>query len=321
MKKILLLSAMAAVFLLGCKKEHSTQGSAAQKKYPVTFNMTDFTQTISSVSGKQQVNGLKVDSATANVAAYTTVLHLTIFNSAGTMIRQFRQLAGVSNYGTIVDSLANGTYTVVVDAGQNFLELPATNVNSTLTLSNSKIFYDTRDNGGTPTSVRVYDGLWSDTFFDKFQIVVNNAAISQSVTLHRIVSKLEVDFNDVIPANAARVDMFLNKENFEYGFATETPQLADTITSHFTIPDSVKGTANYKFCQLVLNTTTPFSVSLTAYDNANHIIATHAVSNVTCVANQRTILTGSFSNTVINNNKGFSISIDPNWDTPSTIHY
>ncbi|MFB9844770.1 hypothetical protein [Mucilaginibacter ginsenosidivorans] len=321
MKKTLLLSAMAAVFLFGCKKDHTSPGTTAQKKYPVTFNMKDFTQTISSVSGKQQVNSLKVDSATANVAAYTTVLHLTIFNSGGSMIREFRQLAGVANYGIIVDSLANGTYTVVVDAGQNFLELPATYGNATLSLTNAKLFYDTRDNGGTPVSVRVWDGLWSDTFFDKFQLTVNNGAVSQNVTLHRIVGKLEVDFNDVIPTNAARVDMFLNKEDFEYGFATASPQLADTITTHFVIPDSVKGTSNYKFSQIVLNTTTPFSVSLTAYDNANHVIATHAVSNVTCTVNQRTILSGNFSNTVNNNNNGFSISVDPNWSTPSTVHY
>jgi len=321
MKKTLLLSALVAVIFFGCKKDHTTPGTTAQKKYPVTFNMSDFTQTISSTSGKQQINSLKADAATANIAAYATVLHLTVFNSAGALVRQYRQLAGVSNYGIIVDSLTAGTYTVVADAGQNFLDLPWTYGNTALTLGTAKIFYDTRDNGGTPTSFRVYDGLWSDTFFSKFQITIANAGVDQTVNLTRIVSKLEVDFKDVIPPAAARVDMFVNKEYFEYGFANASPQLADTITSHFIIPDSVKGTSNYKFSQLVLNTTTPFNVSLTAYDSANHIIATHAVSNVSCTKNQRTILTGNFSNAINNNNKGFSITVDPNWGAPTVVHY
>ena len=321
MKKTLLLSAMATVFLFGCKKDHTTPGTTAQKKYPVTFNMSDFTQTISSLNGTRQINSLKTNAATANIAAYATQLHLTVFDAAGSLIRQYRQLAGVSNYGIIVDSLAAGTYTIVVDAGQNFLDLPSTYGNSTLTLSTAKMFYDTRDNGGKPTSLRVYDGLWSDTFFSKFQITVADAAVNQNVNLTRIVSKLEVDFNDVIPANATRVDMFVNKEYFEYGFGTASPQLADTITTRFIVPDSVKGKSNYKITQLLLNTTTPFSVSLTAYDNTNKVIATHAVSNVTCTKNQRTILTGNFSNAVTNNNKGFSITVDPNWGAPTVVHY
>jgi len=150
-------------------------------------------------------------------------------------------------------------------------------------------------------------------------MTVINSAVNQDVTLTRIVGKLEVDFNDVIPANAARVDMFLNKEDFTYLPGTMTVGTPDTVTTHFTVPDSVKGTSNYKFSQIVLNTFTPFSVTLTAYDSANHVISTHAVSNVSCQQNKRTVLSGNFSNS--STPPGFSITLNPAWDTPTVVHY
>lgn len=325
MKKILLLSAMAAVFLFGCKKEHSTPGSTAQKKYPVTFNMTDFTQTISSVSGKQQVNSLKTDAATANIAAYTKVLYLIIYNSSGNMVRRLEQASTVSNYGVIADSLAAGTYTIVVAAGQSALKSNAGAPNggkpSSTTLGDGVLYYldPTATNVGVAT--RYAEGTWSDTFFDKFQLTVTSGPVNQTVNLTRIVSKLEVDFNDIIPSNAASVDLFLSKESFQYALGSASPVITDTITTHFAVPDSVKGTSNYRFSQLVLNTTAPFSVTLVAHDASHNILATHVISSVTCQANKRTILSGNFSNQAPNNNNGFSVSLDPNWGTQNTVHY
>lgn len=326
MKKNLLLSAMAAVFLFGCKKDHSTPGSAAQKKYPVTFNMTDFTQTISSVSGKQQVNNLKADAATANIAAYTKVLYLIIYNSSGNMVRRLEQVSTVPNYGVIADSLAAGTYTVIIAAGQSALKSNAGSPNggkpSFTTLSDGVLYYldPTATNVGVTT--RYFEGTWNDTFFNKFQFTVTNGPVNQTVNLSRIVSKLEVDFNDVIPSNAASVDLFLSKENFQYALGTASPIIADTITTHFSVPDSVKGTSNYTFSQLVLNTATQFNVTLRAYDAAHHLLATHEIPNVSCQVNKRTILSGNFSNQgVNNNNNGFSVSLDPNWGAPITVHY
>jgi len=327
MKKILLLSAMAAVFLFGCKKDHTSPGTTAQKKYPVTFNMTDFTQTISSVSGKQQVNSLKVDSATANVAAYTTVLHLTIFDANGNVVKKLEQNSNVANYGVVSDSLAAGTYTVTVDAGQSLLKLnvghPSSGLPTYATLATGVIYYlaPGQNGAGVNGASRINMGPWSDTFYGKLQFTVTNSPVDRPINMTRIVSKLEVDFNDVIPQNAARVDLFMSRDDFEYFIGSGSPALPDTITTRYIVPASVKGTSTYKISQLVLNTTTPFIVTLTAYDSANDIIAQHAVSNVTCQPNKRTILSGSFSNQAVNNNNGFTVSLDPSWGSPTTVRY
>jgi hypothetical protein len=322
MKKTLLFMTMASFFLFSCKREKSNDTKPSPKTYKVTFNVSDFTQTIlNSVSGKQQVNSLKVDSATNNIAAYTSVLDLCIFDSQGNLVRKLQQAAGAANYGVVADSLAAGTYTVVVDAGQSLLKLSVGEVSTGLPLhpglTTGILYYRSSVPGGRPAN----EGPWFDTFYKKFQLTVVDSPINQNVILDRIVGKLEVDFNDVIPQSAARVDMLVRKENFEFGINNGLPQTVntDTVTFHFPIPASAKGTSNYKISQIILNTGVPFNVTLTAYDNTNKVIALHSVQNVSCQVNKRTILTGNFSNTSPDNS--LNVSLNSDWGTPTTIHY
>lgn len=313
MRKTLLLAVVSALFLFSCKKEHSPQVKPAQKMYKVTFDMASgFTQTIKSNSaGKQQTNSLQLDTVTTNLAAYTSIIRLVIIDSHGTIVRSLLQDAStVSNFGVIVDSLAAGTYSVLAVAGQANLRA---------------------DDGGLP-QVGAYPNVyyylpqrlqnaWGDTFCSAFQLTVTNGAVNQTVALKRIVAKLEVDFNDVIPANASRLDIQLHDENFVYYPARDTTGRPDTLTYHLTIPNSVKGTNTYKVSEIVLNTSTPFNVILTAYDSSNAVIATHTITNVTCTKNQRTILTGNFSNTPTNNGQQFNVNVDPSWTSQNTVHY
>jgi Fimbrillin-A associated anchor proteins Mfa1 and Mfa2 len=311
MRKVLLLSAVAAMFLFSCKKEHNAPVKPGPKMYKVTFNMaSQFTQTTNALKiAKQHTNSLVLDTATTNIAAYASVIQLGIFDSGGNLIRKVVQnAADVSNFGVIVDSLATGTYTVIAVAGQTGVTLAFNNP-----VEEKEAVYYTNPGGQFLP--------WSDTFYDKFQLTITNGPANQNVALTRIVGKLEVDFNDVIPANASRLDIELNKEDFLYFTATGLPGQADTLTYHLTVPDSVKGTSNYKVSELVLNTATPFSVIITAYDASNTVIATHTVTNVTCTKNQRTILTGNFSNAPTNTGTNFNVTVNPSWSAPNIIHY
>lgn len=311
MRKTLLLAVVTALFLFSCKKEHTPPVKPAQKMYKVTFDMASgFSQTIQSLNkGKQQVNSLQLDTATANIAAYASVIQLGVFDGSGNFVRKIQQTAGkVSNFGVIVDSLAAGTYTVIAVAGQTGVTL---DWNQTIQ-QNGDVYYTTSARPFSP---------WGDTFYDKFQLTVSNGPVNQSVALTRIVSKVEIDFNDVIPANASRLDILLNKEDFVYLTNTGAVTQPDTVTYHVTIPAAAKGTNTYKVSEIVLNTATPFSVLLTAYDSGNNVIATHTITNVTCTANQRTILTGNFSNSQSNSGTQFNINVDPSWNSPNIIHY
>jgi hypothetical protein len=313
MRKTLLVAVVSALFLFSCKKEHSPQVKPAQKMYKVTFDMASgFTQTINSLKeGKQQTNALQLDTATSNIAAYASVIQLGIFDGSGNFVRKIQQTAGhVSNFGVIVDSLATGTYTVIAVAGQTGVTL---DWNNTIQ-AGGDVYYTTAARPFSP---------WGDTFYDKFQLTITNGPVNQTVALTRIVSKVEIDFNDVIPANASRLEVEINQDDFLYLTSNGTPSQPDTVTYHLTIPNSAKGTNTYKVSEIVLNTATPFNVLLTAYDSNNNVIATHTVIDVTCTANQRTILTGNFSNSSTNNNTGtqFNVSVDPSWNSPTIIHY
>jgi hypothetical protein len=278
--------------------------------YKVTFDMASgFKQTIQSLNkGKQQTNGLQLDTVTTNIAAYASVIRLTIFDSKGNAVRNLLQdAANVSNFGVIVDSLAAGTYSVLIAAGQSNMRTDGGGILST------GIYYY------TPQRLQT---SWGDTFYSKFQLTITSGAVNQNVMLARIVGKLEVDFNDVIPANASRLDIRLNDEDFMYDPSTDTPIRPDTLTYHLIIPDSVKGTNTYKVSEIVLNTTSAFNVVLTAYDNSNAVIATHNIPGVTCTKNQRTILTGNFANgTTTNMGTQFNVSVDPSWTSQNVIHY
>lgn len=325
MKTALLFMTMAFFFLFSCKMEKSNEVKPVQKNYKVTFSVSNFKQSISNaINGKTQVNGLRVDSSTTNMESYATVLHLCIFDNQGKLIRKLEQVPGVSNYGIISDSLTAGTYTVVADAGQNQLKLavgPQDDQHTDFHKQNLQLadgyLYSyspkTSHNGANN------EGVWYDTFYKKFQLIVTNAPIDQPITLERVVGKLEVNFNSVIPQNAARVDMLIRNEFFEYNIGSAQPVGTDSLTTSFVVPDSVKGTANFKFSQIILNTTVPFNITLTAYDSSNKIISAHAANNVSCQVNKRTILTGSFSNGSSGN--GLSISTNSEWGVPTTIHY
>jgi len=313
MRKTLLLAVVTALFLFSCKKEHTPPVKPAQKMYKVTFDMASgFSQTIQSLNkGKQQVNSLQLDTATTNIAAYASVIRLTVFDSNGAVVRDLLQDAvDVSNFGVVVDSLPAGTYNVLAAAGQTNLRIDGGGVIPTGVYPD--IYYY------IPQKLR---NAWGDTFYAKLQFTVTNGPVNQNLALVRIVGKLEVDFNDVIPANASRLDIHVNDEDFVYDPNSDSPGKPDTLTYHLTIPASVKGTNTYKVSEIVLNTTTPFNVVLTAYDSSNAVIATHNIPNVTCTKNQRTILTGNFANPSTNSGTQFNINVDPSWTSQNTIHY
>jgi hypothetical protein len=306
-KALLLIPALAGLAFFSCKKEGkapTTNGSP--KLYKVTFRASsDFSTTINS-AGKKQVNSLAVNADTVGIGSYTTVFHIRIVDSRNVSVRQILQNSNIeSNYGSIVDSLPAGTYTVIMAAGQNGLQMVTGGGQTVLSYQGQTLL----------------NGIWGDTFEKTFQLTVTNGPVNQNVVLNRIVAKLEADFTDAIPANASRVTMNINQDYFNYNVNGGQLAAPDTVTYSFPVPASAIGTKTFSISHVVLNTTTPFSVILTAYDSSNKVIATHLVTNVTCHDNQRTILTGNFSNQSGNTNPGFSITLDPNWGTPTVVHY
>jgi hypothetical protein len=309
MKKVLLYLAVAAFFLSSCKKDssHNEGGSTPGKKYAVNFSVSGFTQTItggdsSSLATKGTHNALAIGPRNLSLASSASILYYYVYNSSGALVSSLTQLSSNPNFGTIQDTLAAGTYTVVMAAGQTHFVSDQTNQYSTATLTYI---------GKLPG----YPAEWSDSFSKVFTVTISNQAISQSVQLARMVGAVQLDIKDAIPSNVYSLQM-----QFEYDYSTyaiSTGQITDQTAFPYTdtIPTSARGTTNFKTTAIVLNTSTPMEVIITAYDNTNKVIATTSVTNVNCYKNTTTVLSGK----LFTSNVNWGVSVNNTWD-PTTIN-
>jgi hypothetical protein len=191
MKKTLLLAVLPALFLFSCKKEHS-KSIQTGKKYPVLFNVTNFTTKQSTFGVRHGAHSL-ADTVNAGGAGID-ILYYAVYNGGmGVHGRIVMQDSSMANFGTVTDSLPPGQYQVVFIGGKKGL---------------------TEVYGGRTAADRFSypDNKWQDTFWDEFNITVGNDGISQNVTLARIVGKLELDITDNIPANADSIVLAVDTE-------------------------------------------------------------------------------------------------------------
>jgi len=89
-----------------------------------------------------------------------------------------------------------------------------------------------------------------------------------------------------------------------YGFESK-----DSVTE---IPSSAIGTTNYTASVYMLNTDTPFTVTIICYDANNVNIGQAIVPGVTLQKNTQTILTGKLFGT----GTGLDLNINPVWGAP-----
>ena len=316
MKKAIYLLIVLCLFVFSCKKEHSSQPD--NKLYKVTFNVSGFTQgtTVFSAKGNsnRKIDALQIDALSDNV----TNLVYAVFDASGNFVHNIYQNSSTAtNFGTITDNLAAGTYTIVFVAGQDLLYGYGTYEDPTdpsaalfSTLSSAQIFYKNYDGDDL--------GDFQDTFYKKLSLTVSTTSTSQAITLDRINGELELYIKDALPANAASIE-FSTVASLEYSIATSSP-LAPlsgySLNAESNIPADSAGVSNYNFSAIVLNTTQSFTVNIYCYDVNGNVIAQRIVDNVSCQVNKKTILTGSLFGGPTGGSitGGFSISIDTAWN-------
>ena len=307
MKKIFYVAAIAFLFF-SCKKDHKQPGNTT-KLYDVKFNVTGFSQSISSVN--ISTNGLKTNTAPSS-PGYLTDLYYLVYDANGKIVTEVDMKSDSSSFGTLSDKLAAGTYSFFFIGSHGKLAL-----GPDIGYSNN-FFYD--DGSSTPR------GNWDDTFFKSLKLTVSSAGINQAITLNRIVGELQVTLLDNVPASAAKLKLDIDSEIATYRYypiTTDTtyaytdPTGGNTIKSSvtYTIPTAAIGTSNFSVYDILLNTYKPFSVTITCLDASNNVIATKTVSNVRCQKNTRTILSGD----LFGSETGFGVALNNQWDP--TINY
>jgi hypothetical protein len=293
MKRITVLTLSAFLFLFSCKKEHSANPPA--KEYKVSFNVSGFTQQIVGSIVKQQTNGLNTNAVTG-LAASADFLYYRVYDfNTGGLIHQINQDSSMANFGGLTDYLPAGKYAIVFAASK-----PAVSVNnSSLTTAGMSI----------PTTEQK---SWPDVFYLKDTVTVTGETLNQNVALKRVVGQLTIKLNDIFPASASKINVFITQELKSFSFFNSSGGQATTSIFNNTVPDAVKTKAGYKWSIFMMNNQQPFSVTITCYDSANKILAQSVIPGVAIQSNTQTILQGNLFGSGADLHIGINQPFDPN---------
>jgi hypothetical protein len=311
MNRTLLFAAVIALLLVSCKKEHSASTVPSGKKYAIAFNVSNFSAYRASFSlAKQRTLSHRAttlasaDTVSLGMNSYLDVLYYYVFDSNYHLVHRVRQDSTMCDrFGLITDSLPNGNYIIAIAAGKAGLQD-----------SNSKP-------GSQPDSTYVTYGSidWKDTFFKRFNVSITGSDINQNVVLNRIVTKVELNILDAIPANANSIVLKVFPE-FPLFEMSQTPfGLPDTSTTTINIPPSAIGTKGFTYDKLLGNQLALFTVNILCKDASGHVIASAEVDNLASPANVKTILSGNLFGVSSSNPQSFTVKVDTAWGGSSTI--
>ena len=292
MKNLFFLAVLLLFF--GCAKEETPKIAAqAAKKYAVNFKLSGFSQTTAPYEKHASISADAVDE-------YAEVIYYFVYDSHGNFIHSLMQEIEDPDFGTITDSLAQGSYTIAVVATQKnylFRSTAQTFEDFTASLPEAQIRL-----GGLPSNF-----IPKDIFFKKISLTVDSENVTKPLTLDRIAGKLEIDILDHVPGYTY---LYVINEGYFFKLANET-----------TVDGSEQeqwGSGN--ICILTLNTDYPITLTIYAYDTSNDLIATKTVDNIDVDRNKRTIVRGNmFENEPESANESFSISVNGSWSEDNTI--
>lgn len=289
MKKALFICfVLMGTALLSCKKDHNKTNPTG-KLYPVSFNLSGFTQTISAANQNNKTKVNAVDPSASNVVK----LIYKLYDSNNTLQKTLAFKKGAPNFGTITDNLAAGTYSAV------FLGL----TDSTNYLDNVSQFYYRNING------------FSETFYNKTNFTVGATPVQQSVVLKRLNSEILVVIKDAIPSGVANITATVTGGHSTCTYLTGASSLGIPTppVASVTITNPTVGTTNLQLGPVtnLFNNTSMVTVTIVARAPNGTNIAQKTI-NVSLQPSIRTILTGNvFSND--GSPGGFAVSFDSNF--------
>jgi hypothetical protein len=305
-KKTLFLLAIAAIIFSSCKKEHglSTKISSV-KKYAVHIQVANFTVSHANFTLRTKASHLASSSDTlTNLASYIDLLYYVVMDqNTWRVIKIITQDSTMANMGMINDSLPTGNYTIGVIAGKNGLKI-------------GQVI------SPAPAPTYGYDCQpWQDTFFTLTGIAVNAQNYYQTLTLTRVVGKLELTLLDNIPANAD--SLFVSF--YGAGPASFTGgAFGVNNTYRFAIPAPAKGRPNFTLDMLIFTNAYGYigsadpgqQFTITCKAAGGNVLGTATANSVIINPNQKTILSGNLFND--SPTQSFTAVVDTAWSSGIT---
>jgi hypothetical protein len=300
MKRAIIYFTLISVALLSCKKDNRTKTNTDinGKLYPVTFNISNFTQENSPItqSSKTQVNAVAPD------ASNVLKLMYKLYDASNTLKKTIIIKKGEPAFGTVKDSLAAGNYTAVF-----------------VGLTDTLHFVDkgeTFDYYTPPAGPSAGGRGFYETFYKKITFTVGSVYLIQSVVLERPSSELLVNIKDAIPAGVGKITVSVTGLHSEYSYFEDKSLIFDARTALLAtaVPANKIGTTNFQLGPItnLLNTTGTLTVTIYAEAPNGTNVAQKLVSNVQLQRNTRIILSGNlFSNGA--DTHGFTVTYNPTY--------
>jgi len=295
MKQTALAALAVAAIFTACSKDSALDGSPVK---PVTFQVQgDFTLSQWSMENGQSsmVNGqssmVNGQSTRALIADGKSMTDLWLFDYMDGALKQtIHQTSEDADFGSPTVTLAFGTHHIyaVASRGQS----------PVLDTEEEQIVW-----------TKVLDTFWTD-----YAITVSaSSSTTATITLDRMVTKLVINPNDLIPAGTARVDITPHTWYYGIDYKTGAPAAAsedEAVT--ISIPASKIGTTTY-FNVFGLSAATEWNTDITvaSYDDSDTETASVTIATAPFVRNRVTEYSGALWSV----GSGLTLSLNTEWST------
>lgn len=296
MKKVITALLLACV-LFACKKEtnsDSNESPSSDAKVPVKFSIQNFMVLQQDMSANGRVQG-------------TPPIHQIYYyayKNDGSLASSLNQASGVTNFGVISDSLAPGTYTIVVAASEKGLSYSFGN--STAGLQDALLYRGLS-----------WGDAWGDFFFKKFQVTVSESGNppTMDVSLDRKVGLLQADLRDALPASDPNGAITVTVKYPAPSFKFDTEQ-AYTSSQEQTITRKDQTTWEY----YLLGSSQALTVTINWKDKTTGAPMSKTIPNIVVSANKKTIIKGYLYGTPDNlGGSDYVVRYNSDWSSDSTI--
>ena len=312
MKRVILL-AVAAAMICGCEKEIVSEGTAVKtsgtsasdvKTKKFTFTMKgDFSVDWNGDGIALQETKPAGDAAVnrAGVTARRTVGYLTAEGKDmtdvwvldymnGQLVQQVHQSDNTAeDFGMPVMQLAYGSHHVYFVASRG---------------------------AGADLNVGEHRLTWekvSDTFYKDYEVnVVATSNGNRAVTLERVVTKLRLTFTDVVPENAATINITPATWYKGLDYMTGEPcAVAESQTTTISIPSASIGQTGVSASMFSVSTATEWTtdVTISSKTSADAVLGTATLTAVPLKANR----VSDYSGPLFSAGGSLSLSLDGEW--------
>jgi len=296
MKQKIILYSICLCLFFACKKDKKTPDPDT-KLYPISFNVSGFSQTNVPTADKAKTNSLTIqatDTIPVQSLYYAVYVDRGPLYGHGPLVTYRRVLKGDQNFGQFKDNLPAGTYQALFCGGSNNLIFDIPDV---------AFYYNTH--------------TWDDTFYKVVPFTVTSGPVNQSVVIPRRTAKLSLVIKDAIPTGTSKIVVHFSDSSSIKPYYPPASLVTNQTTQVINATDA--GKTNYTFSMNTLNDTRPFDVTVDYYGpNPVGPLGTKIIKNVVCKPNTRTILSGYL---FTQDNGQFTITVNQDWNPPVNVNF